>query len=112
MSPQNLTLPQNKLEVAVENNAANNNSTGSVASTKKNKECGEKTSDAQVSCHPISNFIKIVCCSMILRCVDFLNFSTLDVKRQLTSNRASLLFIYFLNGFPTFKSPRIQTFMY
>ncbi|KAK7258437.1 hypothetical protein RIF29_24014 [Crotalaria pallida] len=49
-SPQNLTLPQNKLEAAVGNNAAKTNSTGSVASTQKNDEFSEKTSEAQSTC--------------------------------------------------------------
>ncbi|CAJ2631252.1 unnamed protein product [Trifolium pratense] len=47
MPPQNITFPQNKLDVAAENNAASNNSSGSVASTQKNVECSEKTSEAQ-----------------------------------------------------------------
>ncbi|GAU13711.1 hypothetical protein TSUD_348150 [Trifolium subterraneum] len=47
MPPQNITFPQNKLDVAAENNAASNNSSGSVASTQKNVERSEKTSEAQ-----------------------------------------------------------------
>ncbi|XP_019432880.1 PREDICTED: two-component response regulator-like PRR95 isoform X1 [Lupinus angustifolius] len=50
MSPQNLTSPENKVEVSAENNAAHCNSTGSVASKQKNKECSQKTSDAQSTC--------------------------------------------------------------
>ncbi|TKY61196.1 Two-component response regulator APRR5 [Spatholobus suberectus] len=46
-SPQNLTLPQIQLGVAAENHAASNDSSGSVASTPKNNECSEKTSEAQ-----------------------------------------------------------------
>ncbi|RYR02782.1 hypothetical protein S83_054609 [Arachis hypogaea] len=50
-SHQSLTLPQNKFEVAAENNATSNNSSGSVASPQKNKEySGEKASDAQSTC--------------------------------------------------------------
>ncbi|XP_027352936.1 two-component response regulator-like APRR3 isoform X3 [Abrus precatorius] len=39
-----------KLDVAAENHAASNNSSGSVASTQKNDECSEKTSEAQSTC--------------------------------------------------------------
>ncbi|KAL2345959.1 hypothetical protein Fmac_007244 [Flemingia macrophylla] len=46
-SPQNFTLPQIKLGVAAENDAASNDSSGSVASTPKNNECSEETSEAQ-----------------------------------------------------------------
>ncbi|KAJ1390800.1 Signal transduction response regulator, receiver domain [Sesbania bispinosa] len=48
--PQDLTFPQNKLNVAAENNATSNNSTRSVASTQKNNEYNEKTSEAQSTC--------------------------------------------------------------
>ncbi|RDX82917.1 Two-component response regulator-like PRR95, partial [Mucuna pruriens] len=48
--PQNLTLPQIKLGVAAENHATSNDSSGSVASTPKNNECSEKTSEAQSTC--------------------------------------------------------------
>ncbi|MED6158640.1 hypothetical protein PIB30_034582 [Stylosanthes scabra] len=49
-SDQSLTLLQNKLEIAAENNAASNDSSGSVASPQKNNEySGEKASDAQVT---------------------------------------------------------------
>ncbi|KAJ1414764.1 Signal transduction response regulator, receiver domain [Sesbania bispinosa] len=48
--PQDLTFPQNKLDVAAENNATSNNSTRSVASTQKSNECNEKTSEAQSTC--------------------------------------------------------------
>lgn len=47
--PQNLTLPQIELGFAAENHAASNDSSGSVASTPKNNECSEKTSEVQVS---------------------------------------------------------------
>lgn len=49
MPLQNITFPQNKLDVAAENNAASNNSSGSMASTQKNIERSEKTSEAHVS---------------------------------------------------------------
>lgn len=49
MPPQNITFPQNKLDVAAENNAASNHSSGSVASTHKNIECSEKNSEPHVS---------------------------------------------------------------
>lgn len=59
---QNITSPQTKLDVAPESNAPSNNSSGSVASTQKNNECSEKTSETQVSfaseCH--QNFTKIM----------------------------------------------------
>nr|KYP71999.1 Two-component response regulator-like APRR5 [Cajanus cajan] len=45
--PQNLTLPQIELGVAAENDAASTDSSGSVASTPKNNECSEETSEAQ-----------------------------------------------------------------
>ncbi|KAK7338156.1 hypothetical protein VNO77_18756 [Canavalia gladiata] len=48
--PQNLTLPQIKLDVAAENQAASNNSSGSVTSTQKNDQCSEKTSETQSTC--------------------------------------------------------------
>ncbi|MED6150674.1 hypothetical protein PIB30_074660 [Stylosanthes scabra] len=49
-SHPSLTLLQNKLEIAAENNAASNDSSGSVASPQKNNEySGEKASDAQVT---------------------------------------------------------------
>jgi pseudo-response regulator 5 len=62
MPPQNITFPQNKLDVAAENNAASNNSSGSVASTQKNVECSEKSSEAQVSFASacLRNFIEIM----------------------------------------------------
>ncbi|KAF7843817.1 two-component response regulator-like PRR95 isoform X1 [Senna tora] len=45
--PQNLTFPKKELEVTSENNAASNDSSGSVASTQKNNGCSEKVSEAQ-----------------------------------------------------------------
>ncbi|CAI8615804.1 unnamed protein product [Vicia faba] len=47
MSPQNITLAHDKLDVAEENNTASNNSSGSVASTQKIIECSGKNSKAQ-----------------------------------------------------------------
>ncbi|KAL2954824.1 hypothetical protein AAZX31_19G245400 [Glycine max] len=44
--PQNLTLPEIELGFAAENHAASNDSSGSVASTPKDDECSEKTSEA------------------------------------------------------------------
>ncbi|XP_015968304.1 two-component response regulator-like APRR9 isoform X1 [Arachis duranensis] len=59
-SHQSLTLPQNKFEVAAENNATSNNSSGSVASPQKNREySGEKASDAQVT-SPLKSFSKLI----------------------------------------------------
>jgi len=49
MPPQNITFPQNKLDVAAENNAASNHSSASVASTHKNIECSENNSETHVS---------------------------------------------------------------
>ncbi|RZC22597.1 Two-component response regulator-like PRR95 isoform D [Glycine soja] len=45
--PQNFTLPEIEIGFAAENHAASNDSSGSVASTAKNGECSEKTSEAQ-----------------------------------------------------------------
>ncbi|KAH1259621.1 Two-component response regulator-like PRR95 [Glycine max] len=48
--PQNFTLPEIEIGFAAENHAASNDSSGSVASTAKNGECSEKTSEAQSTC--------------------------------------------------------------
>ncbi|KAH1196208.1 Two-component response regulator-like PRR95 [Glycine max] len=48
--PQNLTLPEIELGFAAENHAASNDSSGSVASTPKDDECSEKTSEAHSTC--------------------------------------------------------------
>ena len=72
-------MPQNKLEVAAENNATSNNSSGSVASTQKNNQDSEKTSEAQVSFSPSpSSLAKIICCNTILKIVSFSYLSVLS----------------------------------
>ncbi|KAK7397479.1 hypothetical protein VNO78_18654 [Psophocarpus tetragonolobus] len=48
--PENFTLPQINLGFAAENHATSNDSSGSVASTPKNNECSEKTSEAESTC--------------------------------------------------------------
>ena len=46
---QNTTFSPKKLKTASEDNSASNKSSGSVASSKKNNECSERLSEAQVS---------------------------------------------------------------
>lgn len=80
--PQKLTLAHsNKLDAAIENKPASNDSTGSVASTQKNNE----TSEAQVSLHPLpcaQFFTEIIYSNMniIVRLVNTTHFSVLSVK--------------------------------
>ncbi|KAE7999284.1 hypothetical protein FH972_003732 [Carpinus fangiana] len=48
--PQNIAVPQQKVEGTSENNASSSHSSECVASTHRKNECSEKGSDAQSSC--------------------------------------------------------------
>ncbi|KAF3439783.1 hypothetical protein FNV43_RR18061 [Rhamnella rubrinervis] len=49
-APQNLPIPQPKVEATSENNTASNHSSDDVVSMQQTEECSEKGSDAQSSC--------------------------------------------------------------
>ncbi|XP_061359213.1 two-component response regulator-like PRR95 isoform X2 [Gastrolobium bilobum] len=90
-TPQKLTLPQNKLEVTAENNAASNNSSGSVAFTQKNNECSEKTSEAQDTSQlkSSSNFSKID----TGKYEEYTNFGWESAKHNSEAGEKSIVFV-------------------
>ena len=66
---QNTTFSPKKLKTASEDNSASNKSSGSVASSKKNNECSERLSEAQVSFS--ASILPNLSCDMILGYVNF-----------------------------------------